>query len=403
MERIKISTLGEFQFYVGDVNIASKFESSDKKILLLQYLLAHKGERVDIRKLSSVLGNSSDEAQNSSTLKALVSRLRKELESCGVVDAVLTDKSSYLWNPTLNESLDIGILEALYEQTIDADTLTPDIRAKFEEMLSLYKADIFDGYKIKEHIAEHVERYREMYLDAAKRYVALLTDSGDYDDVIRVCKTALKVSAEETPLNISLMQALVREGSEREAIPYFRHTVEHRREFTDRATAEEMMGIYRSVIKKGHGLLQAAMQIEQELNENRDDNGAYVCDYAVFREMFSLYSKNLARRGIDSYLALITLRVDENTVDPLTGVSAYMDALLNLAKAKLRSGDIACQMGMTQCMLLLPSVSSNAAAHLVLERLEAAFNAMNEFSSCTITHEIKRLGEESLAMGGQNQ
>ena len=115
--------------------------------------------------------------------------------------------------------------------------------------------------------------------------------------------------------------------------------------------------------------------------------GAFVCDYAIFKDVYQLHMRSLSRLGATMFVALITLsHVGSEPEDKLMS-DKLMRLLQNALQTNLRRGDTISRYSPTQYVVLLPSVNY-ATGRIPLGRVKKAFYKMYSNPSFVLSYRL---------------
>lgn len=377
--KIEIFVLGDFKIYVNGQNLIGRFGSSRKKIALLQYLILNKDKTSGVRELFETLWPEDNNTNPENALKTLMSRLRRNLEECEMGDAIITKGGAYIWNPELDCTIDIYEIERLSEELSKARNLNEDVQAKFERIITLYVGDLLGDNSRDPWVVSKSVYYHNLYLKCIYSYVSLLTAKRRFTDIVRVCRMALEIDALDSKLNLELMTALLKLGRSREAMAQYELTTDVHYNHLGVSPPEEILLFYKHLIQEEGTSEQEINDILDELAEIPSENGALVCDYSIFRDIYHLYMRNLRRLGITMFVVLIAINRQENQpIDSLL-MDKVMTQLQDTLKTSLRKGDTISRYSSSQFVLLLPSVDYDT-GRLVLERVKRSF-----YDRCPVT------------------
>ncbi len=374
IKSLNIYMLGDFKFIVDDVDLAPNFKPSSKKLFLLQYLILNKGKPVTVDNLVDVLWEDSAEVDLANTLKTLVSRLRKDLTSFGIPDAIVTRNSAYMWSDLVPSYVDVFDFEKIAESLSSANSLTSSTKSSFEKALKLYVGDLLANSNMGNWISHKVIHYQNIYIKTVQTYSHLLAEAGNYDDVIRVCQAAIDICPFESSINLDLMNALIKKGNGSEAMSHYQNITTLHYDHLGVKPSDEIIGFYKTMLKRrGHDSEQNIEEIHTELTDYSNGSGAYVCEYPIFKEIYSLYMRSLKRLGSVMFLAIIGIGEVDETPEPPESMQQAMHRLLDLLQTNLRSGDTISRYSPTQYAALLPAISDHKVGNMVLSRLKSNF------------------------------
>ena len=142
-----------------------------------------------------------------------------------------------------------------------------------------------------------------------------------------------------------------------------------------------------NIIQGGQVLDMDINSIRKELRAYDKANGAFVCEYAVFKEIYNLQIRSFERTKRTLFLALVMLKsVDGQLMDPLK-LDDLMSDLLEVLVTSLRKGDTITHYSASQYALLLPLQSYDSGLK-VIERIKSGFYRKHRNSSVIIDYRI---------------
>ncbi len=391
---IEVITLGEFKIIVDGEIITDSLKSSPKKMLLLEFLIVNKSKPVPVGDIVDVLWGENEDLKLDGTLKTLVSRLRKELDGFGLADAIITKRGSYMWNPELKCNVDIFQLEELCSSVSGAKELTEDVVNKFEEIISLYSDDLLTDSGLGAWISPKVFYYHDLYMKTVYKYIALLSQNEQYSDVIRVCKTALEIDAFESTLNLELMTALLKLGKSKEATTQYQNITKLHYTHLGMKPSDEIVNFYKELVRQDRRSEIDINDICNDLQKDVEDNGAFVCEYLIFKDIYHLHMRTLKRTGTTIYLTLLSLHTMSNgKPDPLA-LDKAMATLIDTLQLNLRSGDTISRYGPSQLAALLPAISTFEVGRTVMERIKNNFYSNSSTTMFILDYNLVELKSE---------
>lgn len=153
---------------------------------------------------------------------------------------------------------------------------------------------------------------------------------------------------------------------------------------------EAIQEFYKKIISADRSLDESLSYICDELKSGSKNVGAFVCEYAIFKEIYNLQVRNLERMDLSVYVMLVMLRdVDGNNIEPLK-LNNLMNGLLGVMRQNLRKGDVVSQFSASQFALLLPMDAKESGA-IVMERIKRAFYRQYPRSNVILSYRISDL------------
>ena len=400
MDLIQIRLLGRFDITINGTRIDDQLAKSKKGSVLIQYLLLHRNESVPYNEIYEVLWPNEESANPESALKTLVSRMRvilskfsKDLGMC-----IATTRGSYRWNMNVPCEIDMfefeDLCNALKEVAPDAP-LDDDLRAKYAKVLDLYHGDLLPNLAEENWVVTRSVYLQNLYMDTVYRYLDSLQEAEDYDEIIRVCRRALEVNAFDERLHIKLMETLVRTNHNNEALMQYKHVTKLHFRYLGMKPPEGIQDFYKQIIKAGHVLDGDIDAIRRELSEFEEMSGAFVCEYAVFKEIYNLQVRNLDRAGQTMFLALLmATSLDGQNIDPLK-LDDVMQKLLDVLRKTLRKGDTVTHYTASQYAILLP-LKKYDDGKIVMERIKNLFYRQYPNSNIVLNYRIGPIRDKQL-------
>jgi DNA-binding SARP family transcriptional activator len=219
---LSIHLLGDFSLTIDDVPVATM--NVHRLQSLLAYLLLHRDAPQDRSRLAFLLWPDSSEAQAHTNLRKLLHQLRQSFPN---VDAFLcADKHMLQWLPEHAAwTLDLQQMEEALAQAEqaerDGDTIV--LRRALEQVMSLYRGDLLPSC-YDEWILPERDRWRQRFLSAAERLIALQEQERDYAAAIAVAQQLLRMDSLHEATYRQLMRLYALRGDRAAALRVY-HTL----------------------------------------------------------------------------------------------------------------------------------------------------------------------------------
>ena len=108
------------------------------------------------------------------------------------------------------------------------------------------------------------------------------------------------------------------------------------------------------------------------MQEQQHTDGAYYCEYSVFRDIYQLEQRAIERTGDSIYLCLLTVRLENGELPKTSVMVRAMDALKRAISGSLRRGDVYARYSIAQYIILLPTASYENGCS-VMKRISTSF------------------------------
>lgn len=387
-ETVRINLLGSFHIYRGADSVDALVGKSRKGMMLLQFLALQHGENVPVYRLIETLWSGEGSSNPESALKTLVSRLRVILAqvSPALAACIVTERGSYRWVTQPGVSIDLYEFEELEKRLSTCTELTEESQRDYQRALSLYGGNLLQGSE-EEWALSRSATLHASFLKLVYQYLTLLKAAERYNEIIDVCRAALDVDAFDETLHLQLMNALVKTCRNHEALMQYKHVTNLHFRYLGVQPPEGIQEFYKQIMQAGDTLEMNIDAIREELQEYGEVSGAFVCEYAVFKEIYNLQMRNLERLGSSMFIALLMVSsMDSKPLNPLK-LNDVMKGLLKVLTANLRKGDTITQFSPTQYALLLPTVDYDS-GKAVMERLKRKFYQAYPNSTYMLTYRL---------------
>ena len=230
-------------------------------------------------------------------------------------------------------------------------------------------------------------------MSAVYAYVEMLKADENYEEVATVCRSALDVDQSDDRLHMELMTALIKTNRTSDALIQYKHVMHLNYRYLGIQPSDDMQEFYKQIVHAGKTLDFNLDSIRRELMESGEQRGAFICEYAFFKEIYNLQMRNLERLGSTMFLAIIMVG---NPNDPNVNSikqNNVVNGLLEILRTNLRKGDTITHVSPTIIALLLPTVNY-ATGNLVMERIKRLFYRKYPNSTVAFNYRVGPLSSE---------
>lgn len=394
MKQLKIMLLGKFEIEVDGVDVTKTLSGSKKGKMMIQHLILHRDEAVSSSELYEVLWPNEMSSNPESALKTLISRMRAAMARIDpdFGKCIVTSRGAYRWNTDLPAEIDVFLFENLCRDLTRATEMNRATEEKFEKTLRMYTGDLNPGNDSESWLVSRSAYYHTLYLRIAYLAIRLLKEKGDFEGVVRICRRALDIDAFDETMHLELMEALVKMDRSNEALVQYRHATNLHYNYLGMRPPEKIQNFYKQIIQADQSLGMDIDSIRRSLQETDPANGAFICEYAIFKDIYQLLMRNFSRLGNGMFVSIVMLSAPSGQdIEPLVLDSA-MRTLLNAMVSSLRKGDTITRFSPSQYALLLPSVSHET-GRMVMERIRSAFYRQAVDSTLTLSYKLSPVEE----------
>ena len=394
MTSLHIQMLGEFTLSTDAQSISDRENRSHKVWMLLAYLIYHRQRVVSQEELIHLLWGNPPQGNNpTGALKTALHRVRSTLDhlwpSAGH-QLILRQKEGYCWNPDIPLTDDIDTYESLCRQE---EPSPAEHQQVLLEALAIYGGDFLSNLTTESWIYPISAYYHKLYLQTLFHVLPLLMEQGRQAEVVPLCQTASTLEPFHEPLHRILMRAFLDLGTQKDAIAVYKALSQ--RLFSDFGVipSEETRALYWEAARtvSDHAL---PIEIIREQLQEAPASGALICDYDFFRVLCYSLARSMARTGMSTYVALLSVTGKDGEALPKQVLRRVMENLEQQIQTNLRKGDAAACCSASQYILMLPQANYENSC-MVCMRIIKAFARQYPHSPAEICYSLLPLAPNS--------
>lgn len=394
---ISVNSLGKFQLLDKDRSLDEDVMRSDMLTKLLVYILIHRDHPVTIQELADALWNEDETENPAGALKNLMYRLRNLLKkNLGNDDYILTSRGVYYWNPEIPVWFDAEQFEQYCETAKKASDTSEQI-ACYEQAIALYQGDFMPKIMDKHWVVTLSAYYHSMLLSAIKALAEIYMAQEQYELVERLCAYGLKYDSVDEWLHCHMITALMRQNKQKLALECYEQAVKALYDALGVRNSAQLKKVHQELLKMSKGSEAEAIEtVHRDMQEEREPEGAYICGYPVFREIYRLEARKISRLGESEYILLLTVRLKEeksrSEVDQMEKfrINQAMNQIEEVLKTALRIGDVAARYSDSQFVVLLPACTYESCV-MVAERILKRFQEKNRSGRVTLKTDLEEV------------
>ena len=341
--------------------------------LLVAYLIVNRDHGVSPQELIDLLWPEVTSNNPASTLQNNVSRARALFSEANFDDArdlIKHTDGLYYWAPERSTLLDTEIFEANVRRIGDflsaEDTEGIDLAL---ETCKLYTGDFLDDATDFTWCANLAVYYRTLYKRLCKTTIVALIGAGRLKEAQALCLQVCAFDPAAEEFSLLLMQAYLADANPTAALEQYQTTANYLSQTYDIQPSAELETQREIALQELYGQSMDEQGIRTFLFESNDDEGAFACSNAVFREIALLRLREMERSGEDSHIIAISFS-NPSTKTARRIINAKRVA--QVLSATLRASDPFTKVGSNQFLVLLPGASAEN-ARMVYERIVAHF------------------------------
>lgn len=341
--------------------------------LLVAYLIVNRDHGVSPQELIDLLWPEVTSNNPASTLQNNVSRARalfSEANFDGARDLIKHTDGLYYWAPERSTLLDIEIFETNARRI--GDFLSADDAEGIElalETCKLYTGDFLSDATDITWCANLAVYYRTLYKRLCKTTIIALMEAGRLKEAQTLCLQVCVLDPAAEEFSLLLMQAYLADANPTAALEQYQTIANYLSQTYDIQPSAELETQREIALQELYGQSMNEQGIRTFLFESNDDEGAFACSNAVFREIALLRLREMERSGEDSHIIAISFS-NPSTKTARRIINAKRVA--QVLSATLRASDPFTKVGSNQFLVLLPGASAEN-ARMIYERIVARF------------------------------
>lgn len=364
---VRITLLGGFTLEVDGNTISDTQNQMNKLWNLLAYMIVNRDRMISQQEFVEQFWPEESGAAPLNALKTQLFRIRKLVEPlfADAVRPILSYRGGYQWNPNLKTVTDIDELAALGQRINRPDTSSAKRETLLQTAIELYRGSCLP--KLSHHVwvqaLEQVQR--NTYVALVLRYANILEKRGAQGELLPLLQRAAEIYPLEECFHTAIVRALLQQGKHMDALAHYELAIDLLYCNLGVQPWKELRDLYDQIMATEQ-LFEADLSVIQEdLSENEKKEGAFFCEYGVFREIYRLEARRAKRSRTPTHILLVTTQnLDGSIPEPKVG-DRVMLRLRDAMQKALRSGDVCARYSSMQYLVMLPDTSYQAAEGVV--------------------------------------
>ncbi len=359
-----VNLLGKFQIMNGAGVLNDDNICSEMIVKLLSFIIVHRDHTLTVNELIDVLWQEDETNNPAGALKNLMYRLRTIMKKTfGDGEYIITTRGAYYWNYKYKMIVDIEEYEKLCEKGDKTKNNYEQKIKYYEEAIKLYQGNFLTKYSSMHWIVPLSTYYHSLFLTTVKKIAKLYVETQQYEKMEKVCTNALCYDAVDERLHCLLIKALIYQNKNELAKEYYDRAEKLLYSTLGVRKSAKLNEVHNELMKTKNGVRAVEIQeVNEEMAENNNPEGAYICGYPIFKEIYRLESRRINRLGLSEYVLLMTVSLAKEAMDNSNEkyneyhINRTMSCLEEALRESLRIGDVAARYSDSQYIVLLPTL-----------------------------------------------
>jgi hypothetical protein len=194
-----------------------------------------------------------------------------------------------------------------------------------------------------------------------------------HEEIVEVCTRAAAVEPFDEKIYQFLMQAQLDLGNKQGVVRTYESMSALLFNNFGVMPDDESRAIYRRAIRTVNDHTMSLDLLREQLDEDQDPKGAFLCDYDFFRVVYRAIARAVPRSGEVVHIALLSAAAGEGEKTlSRRSLDCCMENLEEVIVTSLRKGDVVSRCSVSQYIIMLPQANFENSC-MVCERIIKAF------------------------------
>ncbi|MEG0841264.1 MAG: BTAD domain-containing putative transcriptional regulator [Erysipelotrichaceae bacterium] len=365
---MKINLFNEFVIEYKNEKIIVHEIATRQLMNLLAILIYYRRNPINKSRLIELMWQENENPLN--VMKFSIFRLRTLLESIPVLadlDLIITTKNSYEFNPNIPVEIDVEIMSDCWQQMNRSEETNQEYYKSAYKILHLYHGQFLTESN-EEWAVQQQNYYSNMYMNVFKHYADYLSNAGKYDELIEISHQAILLDDLNEDAYFYYINGLIQDQQYHKALTTYKEVQKlFFKEFGSPLDLK-LRSLHSVIVAKDEEDQIDIESLRQKLNTELNDEGAFYCEYELFRHIYQVELRNLKRDHHQVFLIVFEIHCEGNQKQQQNA----MDILKKTISTSLRKGDVFSRMNKVQYLLLIPCLDVEN-AHFVIHRITSAY------------------------------
>ena len=386
---LKIKMFGDLSIQYGSRVLTGNISRSKKVWTLIEYLLANRGKEIPQERLMEDLWPEEDYDNPFHILKNLIYRARMALKTlCGDdVEFICFEHNCYIWNMDIPCVIDTEEFERYWDLARQTDEL--ELRLEYAmKAFDQYSGEFLPGLSQYSWVISKNAYYTSQYNRCVRALAEGLMNASRYADAIHVCETSIVYNPYEEDVHRLLLLAYAKDGRNKSAVEHYQHISKQFYDEFGIPLSPETSSLYKKIVRSMHNVEMDLGAIKDDLMEVSMLPGAFLCDYAIFKNLYRVNARSMARSGASIHIGLITVTDMQGELPPTDTIKRVMSGLQTCVVENLRRGDAVALYSATQLVVMLGQTTRENGC-LVLDRLLQIYKQQYPMESVHVQYRLE--------------
>lgn len=374
---LKINMLGDFSLSYGEKVVSEQTKRSKKLWPLLEYLIIYHDRGVSQNELIELLWGEDNSDNPFGALKTQMHRLRTILAELDCPESIIINvNGAYAFNTAIEYEIDVEQFESCFKKATVGDLTSKEKLDLLLKAIDLYQGDFLSKSAYESWVVPINTYYKSIFTKAAHMVIELLTEADKPHDIVTICNKAIKIDPYDEYVYYNLIKVLAELGEQQSAKKQYEYITDLLYTKFGVTPSNELMELYEKTIKTKKNIETDLDVITESLLDEQQVNGAFFCEYQIFKHLYQLELRESERSGLKNNVCLFTISSQDGALPTQNALNKAMQRLMDSISSSLRGSDVFARYSISQYILLLQNTNVET-GKLVLKRIEKLFRREN--------------------------
>lgn len=396
---IRVNMLGSFSLSVDGKVVLEEQGQSKKVWNLLAYLIANRNRSLRPTELPELLCSDERIDDPAKAVKNLIYRLRRLLKSSQLPheEYIIQKGGIYRWNTEIPLELDIDLFQESWKEAKNAHLNNELALKNYLRAISLYVGKFLPHFVYDEWVQSWASNYQRIFMECVANAFTIIETRKGYESILPICEKAIALDPFDEEIYTIYIKSLSKLNRQREALNAYETITGRLYSKMGVNPSKKLTTLYKSMLKSLKSVETDLVTIKQDLNEQCVLEGAYYCEYEIFKDIYRFIARGVERKGESVLIMLCTLTDNKDaTLDlEVEHVEKTMAKLKMVIGDSLRKGDLYARYSCSQYVIMLPDTEIEN-SELVGQRIVNAYKKQNLTQFVKLHYKIQPLDPKAI-------
>ena len=367
--KIGITTFGELTFIHGcEVFRVDGYLTKNVRYLL-EVLIYYRMTPLSKNQIIDLLWSGSHNPE--SALKFTVHRLRQALKDIPIFEEtplVITTKHGYDLNPEFEYDIDFEEVDVLWKSVQYPSDNEKDKKKVLLSLMGKINKPFLSSSHSLLWTSPIREYYTNIYNQSMMKLLKLVESQRKYQEMIQYAQRGIAFDQLNEDFHYYHILGLIYDRQIRQAIEAYEKTRNLFLQELKMDVSSRTKELFKLLLSKDEVNFVKMSDLIMNLNENSPNDGAFFCEYEVFKRMYQNQMRAQVRSKELACLVILEVRSQNQDLD----MSKAMEKLKRAINQALRRSDVYSRINTLQFVLLLPCKTKDN-GYTIVERIQRIF------------------------------